>query len=65
MRPSNYLQRQAVAAGYIKNTAADFMRWCREKDALNKQAAEEAIAQADHAISRALMVWADDGGAAA
>lgn len=65
MRPSHNLERQAVSAGYVKKTAADFMRWCREQDALNKQAAEEAITQADHAISRALMVWADDGGAAA
>ncbi len=64
MRPSDKLKRQAVSARYVKKTAADFMRWYKEKDTPNKQAEKEAITQADHANSRALMVWADDGGAA-
>ena len=66
MTSGKKLKRQAVSASYIKETAADFMRWCRERDTLKKQAAvEEAITLANKAISRALMVWADDGGAAA
>jgi hypothetical protein len=65
MRPNKKLERQAVSAHYVKKTAADFMRWCGEQDALKKRAAEEATTPVDDAMSRALMVWADDGGVAA
>jgi hypothetical protein len=57
------MKRQAIPANYTYKTADDFMRWWREQDALKKQAAEEQIKQAKRAISQALMVWADDGGA--
>ena len=65
MRPSNNLEWQVVSARHIKNTAADFMRGFREQNAADKQVTEEAITQAEHAISRALTVWVDDGGTAA
>lgn len=65
MRSNKNLERQAVSAYDVKKIAADFLRWCGEQDALKKRAAEEAITQVDDAMSRALMIWADDGGAAA
>ena len=58
----NKLKRQATHVHYTYKTKDDFLRWWREQDARKKQAAEEQITQDDRAISRALMVWADDGG---
>jgi len=39
------------------------LRWLREKDGGKGQAAEEHSVPADRVTSRALMDWADDGGA--
>ena len=60
------LKRQvpSVRRPYKIKTKEDFMHWWRKQDTHQKQAAEEQIKQTAHAISRALMVWADDGGAA-
>ena len=65
MKPEDTSKRQTAQLRhtYKIKTKDDFLRWLREKNALNKKVAEEQIAQADRAISKALMVWADDGGA--
>jgi hypothetical protein len=42
-------------------TSADFLHWLQTKNALEKQATAQ-VARANEADSRALMVWADDGG---
>jgi streptomycin 6-kinase len=64
MKSGDKMKRPAIPDNYTYKTTDDFMRWWREQGALKKQAAEERIIQAEHAISLALMVWADDGGAA-
>jgi hypothetical protein len=63
MKPEDKSKRQAAQARHTYKTKEDFLRWLREKDAGKKQAAQEEAPQADSANSRALMVWADDGGA--
>jgi hypothetical protein len=63
MNSGHKMKRPLMPANYTYKTADDFIRWRREQDALKKQMAEEQIKQAEHVISQALMVWADDGGA--
>jgi DNA-binding NarL/FixJ family response regulator len=65
MKPEDKSKRQIIRGRRTHKTKEDFLRWLRKKNALKKQAAEEQIRQADPATSRALMVWADDGGQAA
>ena len=62
MKPEDKPKRETIR---VRKTKEDFLRWLRKKNALKKQAAEEQVGQADPAPSRALMVWADDGGRAA
>lgn len=65
MRPENEPKRKTIQRRQTYKTKDDFMRWLKKQDAFKKQAAEEQIRQTDPATSRALMVWADDGGRAA
>ena len=65
MKPEDKSKRQIIRGRRTHKTKEDFLRWLRKKNALKKQAAEEQIRQADPTTSRALMVWADDGGQAA
>ena len=64
MGPGNKSKRRALPANYIYKTAGDFLSWRRAQDALKKQVTEEKIVKSDRVISKALMVWEDDGGAA-
>lgn len=64
MNSGHKMKRPVFPANYTYKTADDVMRWRRHQDALKKQAQEEKIKQAERATLRALMVWADDGGAA-
>lgn len=59
MKSGNKLRRHNVAY----KTKDDFLRWLKKQNAHKKQMLEKQIAQDALAISRALMVWADDGGA--
>lgn len=63
MKPMDKSNRDAAQARHPYKTKDDFLRWLREKNARQKQLAQDEITQAGRAISRALMVWADDGGA--
>lgn len=54
MKAKRKPKQQSTNVRQNQKTKEDFMRWWREQDARKKQAA---------AHSRALMVWADDGGA--
>jgi hypothetical protein len=63
MKPKSKLKRQVPNVHYTYKTKDDFMRWWREQDARKRQVAQEKIAQVASAHSRALMIWADDGGA--
>jgi hypothetical protein len=64
MRPVNRLTQQGRSARPTHRTKEDFLRWLREQDrGQGTAAAEEPGVSADLANSRALMVWADDGGA--
>jgi hypothetical protein len=65
MKPDKEDKAKATAppVRVTNKTKDDFLRWWREK-LLKEQTAEEQNAQADHPTSRALMVWADDGGPA-
>jgi hypothetical protein len=65
MRPEDRLKRKAARVRRPYKTKGDFLRWLRKKDAHRKQAAQEESTQADRAILKALMVWADDGGTSA
>ena len=62
MKSEDKSKREAFQRRSTYKTKEDFLHWLRKKTALKKQAEEERIRQADPAISRALMVWADDGG---
>jgi len=62
MKSGNKLRRHHVARSTYK-TKDDFLRWLKKRNAHKKQTLEEQISQDTRAISRALMVWADDGGA--
>ena len=64
MGPSNKSKRRALPANYIHKTAADFVRWRRAQDALKEQVLEERSVQSNRIISKALMIWEDDVGAA-
>ena len=64
MGPSNKSKRRILPANYIQKTAADFVRWRREQGAPEEQVPEERSVQSDRVISKALMIWEDDGGAA-
>lgn len=61
MKPVNKL-KQPQPARRTHKTKDDFLRWLRKQKDLKKQAGEEKFTQAARATSRALMVWADDGG---
>lgn len=61
MKPVNKL-KQPQPARRTHKTKDDFLQWLRKRDALKNQAAEEQKTKAARAASRALMVWADDGG---
>lgn len=63
MKPVDKSNRDAAQARQTYKTKDDFLRWLREKNARQKRLGQEEITQADRAISQALMVWADDGGA--
>ena len=65
MKPVDKSNRDAAQARQPYKTKDDFLCWLREKNARQKRLAQEEITQADYAISQALMVWADDGGATA
>ena len=58
-------KRDATQARQTYKTRDDFLRWLRKKDAGQKELAQDGTTQPDRATSRALMVWADDGGATA
>jgi hypothetical protein len=63
MKPVNKSNRDAAQARQTYKTKDDFLRWLREKNARQKRLAQKEITQVGRATSRALMVWADDGGA--
>jgi len=63
MRPEDKSKREAGQSRRTYKTKDDFLRWLREKNARQEQQTQEEIHQADRAISKALMVWDDDGGA--
>ena len=63
MKPMDKSNRVAAQARQTYKTKDDFLRWLREKNARQKRLGQEEITQAGRAISQALMVWADDGGA--
>jgi hypothetical protein len=63
MRPEDKKKREATHVRRPYKTKGDFLRWLREKKACQKQLAQKDITQAERAISQALAVWADDGGA--
>jgi hypothetical protein len=62
MKPVSKLIRKSAQAGRSHKTKEDFLRWLRERRS-PKQLRQEETAQAARAISKALEVWADDGGA--
>ncbi|KAA3663556.1 MAG: hypothetical protein DWQ04_10200 [Chloroflexi bacterium] len=61
MESRNKLKSQLFIHSTYK-TKEDFLRWLKEQKARKKQIQEEQLAQDIHAMSLALMVWADDGG---
>jgi hypothetical protein len=63
MKPVNRLTQQGRSARPTHRTKEDFLRWLREQGRGQEAAAEEPGVPADHPPSRALMDWADDGGA--
>lgn len=63
MKSASKLNQPDGSARRTYKTKEDFLRWLREKDRGKGQAAEEKGVPADRANSRALMDWADDGGA--
>lgn len=65
MKPVDKSNRDAAQARHPYKTKNDFLRWLREQGARHKQVTQTELTQADYSISRALMVWADDGGSTA
>ena len=63
MKPVDKSNRDAARARQSFKTKDDFLRWLRKKNPRQKRLAQDDVTQADHVTSRALMVWADDGGA--
>lgn len=63
MKQKDTTKRRAIPALRTYKTKEDFLRWLREKNARTKLAEQEQPARTERAISHALMVWADDGGA--
>jgi hypothetical protein len=63
MSPEDKSTRVAGQSRRSYKTSDDYLRWLREKNARQDQLAQEEINQTDPTISKALMVWADDGGA--
>ena len=64
MGPGTKSKWRALPANYVYKTAGDLLRWRKRQDALKKRVAKEQIVLSDRVISKALMVWEDDGGAA-
>ncbi|KAA3659899.1 MAG: hypothetical protein DWQ04_20955 [Chloroflexi bacterium] len=62
MKSGNKSKRQTRPHITYK-TKDDFLRWLKAQNTHKKQMLEEQAAQDALAISQALMVWADDGGA--
>lgn len=54
MKPKVKLKRKNTHINHKHKTKDDFVRWLKEKQSAN----------ASHDAAQALMVWADDGGAA-
>jgi hypothetical protein len=63
MRPEPKSNRDGTQARRTYKTKDDFLRWLSEKDTRKQPVAQKESKQAYRAISLALMVWADDGGA--
>ncbi len=61
MKPKIKLKRKNSHHHLTPKTKDDFVRWLKEKRALKEKT---MIANARRDLSQALMVWADDGGAA-
>jgi hypothetical protein len=62
MKPVNKLSQPRRPARRTRKTKEDFLRWLQKRRG-SKPAVETQGAPANRAASRALMVWADDGGA--
>jgi hypothetical protein len=59
--PENKLKRQAAQIHQTYKTKDGFGQWWQEQERLRQQGSEEQM----NIILRALMVWADNGGAVA
>jgi hypothetical protein len=62
MKPPNKLKPKDARRRRPKKTKEDFLRWLKERRALEKLEAEEKMTKAAQEMKKALMVWVDDGG---
>lgn len=62
MKPPIKLKPKDVRRHRPKKTKEDFLRWLKERRALEELEAENRTAEAADEMKKALMVWVDDGG---
>lgn len=65
MKPPNKSKPKVAGRGRSKKTKADFLRWLKERRALERQTAGNGTAETTDEMKKALTVWVDDGGAVA